>query len=96
MFEFLRGWLIYPFAEISHSLQGVLCGFLAARAILKKEVSDALCAILITISFAIYEGYERWRIGDNADQDFENYWISAVACGLLYTGLHFINKWRKK
>ena len=90
MFEFLHGWIIYPFAEASHALQGVLAGYLASRAILKKEVSDALCAILITIAFAIYEITEKWQINDNASADFENFWVTAMATGLIYFGIRFI------
>ena len=92
MFEFLHGWIIYPFAEISHALQGVLAGYLASRAILKKEISDALCAILITIAFGTYEITEQWKINDSAYQDFENYWLSAMATGLIYFGIRFGSK----
>ena len=87
MFEFLHGWIIYPFAEASHALQGVLAGYLASRAILKKEVSDALCAILITMAFCIYEITEQWKINDSAYQDIENYWLSAIATGIIYFGI---------
>ena len=93
MFSFLHGWIIYPFAELSHALQGVLCGFLASRAIIKKEPSDALLAILITISFAIYEIREEWKINDSAYQDFENYWLSAMFTGLVCTGYYI---WKKR
>ena len=96
MFKFLEGWVLYPFSELSHAMQGILCGWLGARSIIHKENSDALCAILITIAFAIYEITEKWQINDNASADFENYWVSAMATGLLYVGLHFINKWRKR
>ena len=96
MFEFLQGWIIYPFSELSHASQGILVGVLGARSILHKEVSDVLCALLITIAFATYEITEKWQINDNASADFENFWVSAMATGLIYTGVHFTNKWRKE
>ena len=82
--DFLQGWILYPMSEAIHALQGVLAGYLAGRSILKKEISDAACAILVTIAFAIYEGYEQWKIGDNAYQDFQNFWVVAVITGLIY------------
>ena len=91
--SFLHGWIIYPFSEAVHSLQGILCGYLGARAIFKKEVSDAICALLIAIAFAIYEITEQWKINDSAYLDWENFWLSAVGTGLLYTVIHF---WRRK
>ena len=89
MFDFLTQFLRYPDAEIIHALQGVLAGYLATRAIFKKEISDVLVALVITLGFAIYEGYERWRILDNADQDFEVFWVAAMVTGLVYTAVHF-------
>ena len=90
--EFLTGWLIYPFSEIVHALQGVLAGWLGSRAIIKKEPSDAICAFMVTVAFAIYEITEQWSVGDEAFADFENFWIVCVATGLLY-GLYHL--WRK-
>ena len=91
--EFLQGWLIYPFSEIVHALQGVLAGWLGCRAIIKKEPSDAICALLVTIAFAIYEITEQWKVNDSAFADFENFWISAMATGILYGLIHL---WRTK
>ena len=88
MFEFLKTFIDYPNAEIIHALQGVLAGYLATRGIFKKEISDPLCALFILIGFAIYEGYERWRINDKADQDFEVFWVAAILTGLIYTVVH--------
>ena len=85
--DFLQGWILYPASEAIHALQGILCGYLAGRSILKKEVSDALCAILVTIAFAIYEITEQWSIGDKAYQDFQNFWVVAVVTGLIYFGI---------
>ena len=89
MFEFLTRFIDYPNAEIIHALQGILAGYLATRGIFKKEISDPLCALFILIGFAIYEGYERWRINDEADQDFEVFWVAAMLTGLIYTVVHF-------
>ena len=96
MFEFLKTWLLYPAAATIHGLQGVLCGLLAARAIIKKETSDAICALLIAIGFFTYEIMEQTKINDNAYLDIEAMWVMAVFSGIIYTGLHFIGKWRKK
>lgn len=93
MFGFLEGWLIYPVSELVHALQGVLAGWLGSRAIIKKEVSDALCALLVTIAFATYETLEMVRIHDHGDQDFQNFWIVCVATGLIYAGIHL---WRSR
>ena len=88
MFEFLKTFIYYPFAAISHALQGVLVGYLAARAIFKKEVSDALIALLITIAFAVYEITEEQDVHDHAYVDFETMWVTAMATGLIYTIIH--------
>lgn len=93
MFDFLQGWAIYPFSEAVHALQGVLAGYLAARAIFKKEISDAIVALLVTIAFAIYEITEQWSISDRAYEDFENFWLTAVATGIIYTIFHL---WKKR
>ena len=81
---------------MSHASQGILVGVLGAISILHKEISDVLCALLITIAFATYEITEKWQINDNASADFENFWVSAMATGIIYTGVHFLNKWRKE
>ena len=91
MFEFLQGWLIYPASELIHALQGVLAGWLGCRAIIRKEPSDAICALLVTVAFAIYETLEMVRISDHGDQDFQNFWVVAVATGILYGVIH----WRR-
>ena len=88
MFEFLKTFIYYPAAATIHALQGVFVGYLAARAIFKKEVSDALCALLILIAFAIYEIAEQWKKGDSAYLDFEAMWFTAVITGLIYTVVH--------
>ena len=93
-FSFLSGWILYPLAELSHALQGILAGWLGSRAIIKKEVSDAIIALLVTIAFATYEGFERWRIQDNADQDLENFWVICVITGLIYAGIHLFRRWK--
>ena len=92
--EWIHGWLIYPFSEIVHALQGVLAGYLGSRAIIKKEVSDAICALIVTLAFAIYEITEQWSIGDEAYADFQNYWIATIATGLIYFGIHLWRRWR--
>ena len=96
MLEFLNGWLIYPFSEAVHALQGVLVGWLAARAILKKEPSDALVALLVAVGFLTYEITEEWKINDSAYQDIENFWLSCVATGLLYTFYHLWKRWKQR
>lgn len=93
MFGFLEGWILYPASELIHALQGVLAGWLGCRAIIKKEPSDAICALVVTVAFAIYEGFEMIRIHDKGDQDFQNFWVVAVATGILYGLIHL---WRTK
>lgn len=92
MFQFLEGWIIYPFSEASHALQGVLAGFLGARAIFKKEPSDALVALLVSIAFCTYEISEQWKVNDAAYQDIENFWLASMGSGLIYTSIHL---WRR-
>ena len=91
MLDFLNQFILYPFSEVVHSLQGLLAGYLASRAIIKKEVSDAICALLITLAFAIYETLEMVRIEDHGDQDFEVFWSTAIFTGLIYLVIHL---WR--
>lgn len=93
-FSFLSGWIIYPLAELSHALQGVLAGWLGSRAIIKKEVSDAIIALLVTIAFATYEITEKWQINDNASADIENFWLSAMGMGIIYTIIHLFRRWK--
>lgn len=94
-FSFLSGWIIYPLAELSHALQGVLAGWLGSRAIIKKEVSDAIVALLVTIAFSTYEITEKWQINDNASADIENFWVVCVITGILYTIIHLFRRWRR-
>lgn len=93
MLDFLQGWLIYPFSEAVHALQGVLVGWLAARAIFKKETSDALVALLVMGGFCVYEITEQWKINDSAYQDIENFWLSAIAIGILFSIWHL---WKRR
>ena len=83
----------FPGAESIHLLQGVVAGFLLARAYLKRNIANAIIALTLLVGFAIYEGYERWRIGDNADTDFQVFlitmWLTSsltlmVACIRMY------------
>ena len=92
-FSFLIGWIKYPLAELVHVLQGALAGWLGCRAIIKKEPSDAICALIVTLGFAIYEVTEKWQIGDDASSDIENFWVICVLTGLVYGG---IQVWRTK
>ena len=92
MLDFLQGWILYPVAEAIHALQGVLTGYLAARSIHKRQTSDAVCALLIMLAFAIYEITEQWKINDAAYQDFENFWITTIGTGLIYFVVIFISK----
>ena len=92
MLDFLQGWILYPISETIHALQGILAGYLGARSIYKSQTSDAICALLITLAFAIYEITEQWKIDDSAYQDFENFWVTAVGTGLIYFLIIFISK----
>lgn len=88
-FDFLKGWIFYPFAEFAHAIQGLAVGMLAARAIISKNTSDAVISLLWTVAFLAYEISEQWKINDAAYQDIENFYLAAVASGILYTIFHF-------
>ena len=94
-FDFLEGWLIYPFSEAVHAGQGILCGWLGSRSICKKEVSDAIIAFLLMVGFAIYEITEQWKIDDAAYKDYENFWLVAVFTGLIYAAIHIYHLKKK-
>ena len=72
--------------------KAIACGWLGTRAILKKEISDSIVALLLLSGFAIYEITEQWSIGDKAYQDFENFWLTAVATGIVYTIIHKLRR----
>ena len=92
MFDFLKTFIYYPLAASSHALQGVLVGWLGARAIIKKEVSDAITALLIAIAFFSYEITEQWKVNDSAYLDIEAMWATAMLAGAIYAVIHL---WRK-
>ena len=92
MFDFLKTFIYYPTAATFHALQGVLVGWLGARAILNKEVSDSIVALLVTVAFLAYEISEQWKIDDSAYLDIEFMWTAAVFTGIIYTVIHL---WRK-
>ena len=92
MFEFLKTFIYYPVAAIVHGLQGILVGILGVRAIIHKEVSDAIIALLIAISFFTYEITEQWSIGDHAFADIEVMWMMALLTGGIYAVIHFYGK----
>ena len=87
--DFLQGWIIYPFAEFAHAIQGLAVGMLSSRAIISKNESDAIVALLWTVAFLSYEISEQWKINDSAFQDIENFYLAAVASGILYALFHF-------
>ena len=92
--SFLVGWAKYPISETFHFLQGVLCGWLGARAIFRREVSDALVSMLIAFCFATYEITEQWKVNDSAYEDFENFLVAALATGCIYAILHLYRQWK--
>lgn len=84
----------FPGAESIHLLQGVVAGFLLARGYLKQCITHVAIAVTLLVGFAIYEGYERWRIGDNADTDFQVFLITMWLTSLLTLGIAVI-RWKK-
>ena len=89
MFEFLQTFIYYPAAAIVHGLQGALVGILGSRAIIHKEISDAIIALLISLSFFAYEITEQWKINDAAYLDIEVMWMMALLTAGIYAVIHF-------
>ena len=88
----------FPGAEIIHSLQGAVVGILLVKAYCEKCVAQAWIAFTILVGFAIYEGYERWRIGDEADIDFQVFlimmWVTILGPIFYYTFRSLLNTYR--
>ena len=80
----------FPGAETIHSLQGVIVGILLARGYLKESLARVGVALTLMAAFAIYEGYERWRIGDEADLDFAAMLVAAWISTLVTLAIHLI------
>ena len=80
----------FPGAESIHLLQGVVAGFLLARAYLKQNIANVGIALTLLAGFAIYEGYERWRIGDNADTDFQVFLITMWLTATITLAVHLL------
>ena len=94
MTELISQFTKFPLAETIHLLQGAIAGILVARGYHAKAAADMLAALLIMVGFAIYEGFERWRINDNADIDFQVFLIVMWIAGLgAHAWLKF-SKWR--
>lgn len=86
----------FPGAESIHLLQGVVAGCLLAVGYLKRELAYVGIALTLLAGFAIYEGYERWRIGDNADTDFQVFLITMWAACILTLAVTVLKThWRK-
>ena len=86
----------FPGAEAVHSLQGVVIGFLLARAYLEESLAQALVALTLLAGFCVYESLEQLRIADRGDIDvmvlLVTTWLSAVIT-LVVT---LVYRWRKK
>ena len=71
----------FPGAETIHLLQGAVAGWLLASGYLANRTARIVLALALMKGFAIYEGYERWVIGDRADIDFQVFlimmWLTA-------------------
>lgn len=80
----------FPGAEAIHSLQGVVIGVLLARGYLKGSLERVGIAIALMAGFAIYEGYERWRIMDEADVDFQVMLITAWLSAMITLAVHLL------
>ena len=78
----------FPGAESIHLIQGVIAGILLTQGYIHKCIARVGIALFVMVAFAVYEGYERWRIQDNADVDFQvmliTAWISAIITLAFY------------
>ena len=83
----------FPIPEIIHSLQGWICGALAAHGVFKNQNSFVMAAILVAICFIAYESLEQLRIRDKGDVDVMVFAGTALFTGIIYSIIHF---WRKK
>ena len=90
--EIILAFHHFPGAETIHLLQGVVVGFLLATGYLKEKPARVIIALTLLIGFAIYEGYERWRILDNADTDFSIFLITSWITGIITFVCHVV--WR--
>ena len=93
MFEFAKTFIYYPVAASFHALQGIIIGWLGVRAIISREISDSLTALVILVAFLAYEITEQWKINDSAYLDIEFMWTSAMITGVIYGAIHL---WRTK
>ena len=81
----------FPGAELIHSLQGAVVGILLVRAYIERCAAQAIMAFTILVGFAIYEGFEMWRIHDQGDVDFQIFlimmWV-AILGPAFYAAFH--------
>ena len=82
----------FPAAESIHLLQGAVAGYLLLTGVVKAKVAHVLTAMTIVVAFAIYEGYERWRIGDEADVDFQVALITAWLSAVITLVIHLVRE----
>lgn len=100
MSEWLVQFTKFPGAELIHSLQGVIVGILLVRSYIERCIAQAGIAFTILVGFAIYEGYERWRIGDEADIDFQVFlifmWVVIIGYVIFAAYRSLFNQLRHK
>lgn len=78
----------YPVATIAHILVGIWCGRELAIAEQRKNLSEAIGAIIVFFAWIAYETVEFARIRDNGDIDIAN-GIAGIFIGLFLHKLAF-------
>ena len=87
----------FPGAETIHLLQGVVCGILLVSGYLRSSVARVVIALVLMAGFAIYEGYEQWRIGDAGDIDFQVFLITMWLTMHVTLAVHLARRhWGRK
>lgn len=86
----------FPGAESIHGLQGAVAGYLLMTGVVKSKTAHVLTAMTLVVAFAIYEGFERWRIGDAADVDFQVALITAWLSACITLVVHLVYEHFKK
>ena len=84
----------FPGAESIHLLQGVVAGFLLANGYIRDSVARVCIALTLLAGFAIYEGYEMFRIKDEGDIDFQVFLITMWLSCCVTLAIHLYREWR--
>ena len=84
----------FPGAESIHMAQGFVAGWLLVQGYIHRCLVRVVIAVLVMITFAIYETLEMFRIADKGDIDFQVALICMWLSGCLTLAYHLIRKER--